>query len=184
VSGICSERAADFCKLMASRTNSVGKGPGERLSEMLSVGPDDGRLWQPEELAAVFRHQMAAPIVFDLGAFEQGFAARLKGLTEAQGLLVKSFGDLLHHPQPPLELLRLTKEFAKANREHPASLLPKEVATALYYSSIAVALVRCGKRISRLADRDLTQGWAWILEQNWIDDQTKGLVRQAVALNH
>jgi len=43
----------------------------------------------------------------------------------------------------PLELLRLTQEFGKLNRQAAASELPVAVATVLYYASIATALVRC-----------------------------------------
>ena len=77
-----------------------------------------------------------------LTAMEQRLAARLRLAAESQGLLLKSFGDLLHHPNPPLELLRLTKDFAKACRLSRSGPLPREIATLLYFASIIVAWVR------------------------------------------
>lgn len=53
-----------------------------------------------------------------------------------------SFGDLLSHPNPPEELLKATKDFAKTCRLGPHKTLPPEIASALYYASIAAALVR------------------------------------------
>ena len=79
-------------------------------------------------------------------------------MSEAQGLLLKSFADLFHHPAPVIELLELAKDFAKANMDHPESGLPGEIAATLYYTSIAAALVRLDARISQLADADLQRG--------------------------
>jgi hypothetical protein len=96
-------------------------------------------------------------------------------------LLLKSFSELFRHPNPPLELLALTKDFAKANMNQAESSLPTEVATALYYASIASALVRLGVRISTLKDPDLHRGFSWTKEQAWIDDGTRVLLAEALA---
>jgi len=124
---------------------------------------------------------MSAPIVVDLGTLDVRTAARIKALSEAQGLVLKSFGDLFQHPAPALELLELVKDFAKANLEHPESGLPGEIAATLYYTSIAAALVRLDTRISQLREADLARGWQWTLAQAWLDAPTRELLTQAVA---
>lgn len=158
---------------------ALSKSPPKSLAAFLAAKAEDARLWRPEELSAIFRHQMSAPILVDLGGFDPATASRLKNLSEAQCLLLKSFGDLFHHPVPPLELLTLTKDFAKANMNHPESALPGEVATAIYYLSIATAAVRLGERISKLTDADLRRGYAWTCAQHWVDPETKRLLLQA-----
>jgi hypothetical protein len=150
------------------------------LAALFNSGSEGVRLWRPEELAAIFRHQLTAPVLVDLGRFDVGTAAKLKGLTDSQGLLLKSFSELFHHPTPPLELLALTKDFAKANMNHPESALPGEVATAIYYLSIATAAVRLGERISQLTDADLRRGYAWTCAQHWVDPETKRLLLNAI----
>jgi hypothetical protein len=75
-----------------------------------------------------------------------------------------------------LELLELTKDFAKANMDHAQSSLPGEVAAALYYTSIAAALVRLDTRITRLPDADLRRGLLWTSEQAWLDAETRQLL--------
>ena len=155
---------------------SVFQGQPKRLAALLEASAEGARLWRPEELGAIFRHQMAAPVLVDLGGFDPGMAARLKKLSEAQSLLLKSFADLFHHPAPPLELLELTKDFAKANMDHAQSSLPGEVAAALYYTSIAAALVRLDTRITRLPDADLRRGLLWTSEQAWLDAETRQLL--------
>ncbi|HZQ46793.1 MAG TPA: hypothetical protein VFC07_07280, partial [Verrucomicrobiae bacterium] len=150
------------------------------LAKLMEVGVGHPRLWRPDELAAIFRHQMSAPVLVDLGGFDPGTAVKLRILSEAQGLLLKSFADLFHHPSPPLELLELTKDFAKANLDHPESSLPNEIATALYYTCIATALVRLDKRISQLDDESLRRGLLWVKEQGWIDEEIQALLVKAM----
>src|SRR5580658_2698860 len=158
------------------------KSAPKSLAAFLAAGEERARLWRPEELSAIFRHQMTAPILVDLGGFDPATAGRLKTLSDAQSLLLKSFSDLFHHPVPPLELLTLTKDFAKANMDHPESSLPQEVAAALYYASIATAAVRLDARISQLKDEELQRGLLWAKDQPWIDNQTREIMVQALKI--
>ncbi len=159
---------------------SVFKSRPQTLAKLLASGEERAQLWRADELAAIFRHQIACPMLVDLGGFDPRTAARLKIVSEAQGLLLKSFSDLLHHSAPPLELLNLVKDFAKANMDQPASGLPPEIAAALYYASIASALVHLDERISRLSAADLRRGLIWAREQAWLDAATKTLLGRAL----
>ena len=156
------------------------KSRAQQLSALIASGDERGPLWRPDELAAMFRHQMSAPVLMDLGSFDPATAGQLKNLSAAQGLLLSSFADLFNHPNPPIQLLQLVKDFSKANLDHPESGLPREIATALYYSSIAAALVRLDKRISQLPDADLQRGLRLTQEQAWLDERTKSLLAEAL----
>jgi hypothetical protein len=151
------------------------------LAALLESSGEHARLWRPDELGAIFRHQMSAPVLVDLGGYDAGAAVRLKKLSDAQGLLLKSFSDLFYHPTPPLELLEAVKNFAKANMDNAESTLPNEVAGALYYTSIAAALVRLDARITRLADDALRRGLLWAKDQPWLDAPTRELLQGAIA---
>ena len=118
--------------------------------------------------------------MMDLGGFDAATAVRLKVLSDAQGLLLKSFAELFHHPAPPVELLEMTKEFAKLNLDHPESTLPSEIAAALYYTSIASALVKLDTRISQLKDEELERGLKWTSDQAWIDRDVRELLARAI----
>ena len=166
---------------MTESKYGIDKACPERLADVFAIGADSARVWRPEELGAVFRHQMAAPVSVDLGSLDPGVSGKLKTLTDASGLLLKSFRDLFQHPAPPVELLRLVKEFAKLNRDQPESLLPPEVASVLYYLSIAAALARWEERISALSDEELQRGFAWAMSQNWVDEPARELLRSARA---
>jgi len=160
--------------------SSVHKSRPKALAALLAAREERGRLWRPEELAAIFRRQMSAPVAVDLSGFDAVSAAQLRNVSEAQGLLLKSFGELFRHPNPPVELLEVTKDFAKLNLDHTDSVLPNEIATALYYTSIAVAMVRLDTRISQLKDADLKRGLEWVRLQGWIDQDTRTLMNIAI----
>jgi hypothetical protein len=140
---------------------------------MLGAGWERESNWRPEELGAILRHQLAAPIEADLPGTqclsrrERGQRGRNRGRF--------TFGGLLHHALPQVELLRLVKEFAKAHLRRDDGLLPREIAHLLYYASLTVAQCRCGRRISRLSDAALIEGIDWVLSQGWVDAQTRGL---------
>jgi hypothetical protein len=159
---------------------TLSKSPPKSLAAFLAAGQERARLWQPEELGAIFRHQMSAPILVDLGGFDPATAARLQTLSSAQGLLLKSFLDLFLHPVPPIELLTLTKDFAKGNMEQPDSSLPNDVAAVLYYVSIAAALVRLGRRITQLRDPELQRGLEWARGKPWVESRLQLLLDEAL----
>jgi hypothetical protein len=164
---------------MQQPSDNASKIRRERLAAALGIGSDNACLWEPNELAAMFRDQMDSAVVFDLESYDKNLTAKLKCLMSAQGLLVRSFGDLLRHPHPPLDLLQVTKDFAKRNRDSQESLIPPEIADALYFLAIAAALVKCGERITRLADVPLQNGFVWVEAQAWIDNESKVIVREA-----
>jgi hypothetical protein len=156
------------------------KSAPKSLAAFLAAGEERARLWQPEELGAIFRHQMSAPILVDLGGFDPATAARLRTLSEAQSLLLKSFLDLFLHPVPPIELLTLTKDFAKGNMEHPDSSLPNEVAAVLYYVSIAAAYLRLDRKISQLSDAELKRGLLWSKSRPWVEAPIQNLLDETL----
>ena len=69
-------------------SGSVFKSRPKSLATLLAAREERGRLWRPDELGAIFRHQMSAPVMVDLSGFDAATAVRLKTLSEAQGLLL------------------------------------------------------------------------------------------------
>jgi hypothetical protein len=145
---------------------------------MMDLHTEGQPLWKPEELGAILEHQLAAPVAFDLGALDSGLNLRLQSLTPA-GPPLNSFRDLFHHPQPPLELLLLTKDFAKRCHYWPDSPIPDEIASVLYLLAIVVAMTRCHRAISRLDNKALRYSLDWALSQSWLDDSTRTLLRDS-----
>lgn len=168
--------------MMFESTNRIMNANPGKVADAFGLGSAPARVWLPEELDAVFQHQMAAPVSVDLTAIGPESAAPLRLLADAQGLLLKSFRDLFQHPQPPVELLLLVKDFAKMNRDRTGSLLPTELATVLYFLCIAAALVKLSRRITTLSDPELQQGFQWCSSQRWIDAPARSLMEDASKL--
>jgi hypothetical protein len=150
----------------------------QSLANLMYVDPDAQELWETGELGAILEHQLDAPLEFDLIGVGAAVVGRMRR-TFATGEEIRTFGDLLRHPSPPVEILELTKEFAKASRSHADSPLPDEVAAVLYLGSIAAALVRCARRITKLDDEGLRFGLEWALALPWLDDPIRGLIEEA-----
>jgi len=145
--------------------------------QLASLFDDDDigeRIWKPDELAAILRHQLTTPLRVDLVNVD-GAAATLKQLADSRGLLLKSFGDLLQHTHPPVALLELVKQFAKACRLSPDSSIPREVSTVLYLASIVAAMTKCSRCITKLDRAALGKSVQWALAQPWLDETTRAL---------
>lgn len=141
---------------------------------------DEPDCWTASDLAAVFKHQWAAPLGVDLSALEARAAERLKTVAEARGLVLNSFGDLFRHEHPPLALLEMSKDFAKRNIYSENRVLPRHVARVLYFLSIASALARCRVRISSLSDDELRTGLSWAASCDWIPDDARQILTRAL----
>jgi hypothetical protein len=147
----------------------------EGLTE-LAVIPVDGIA---DEVAAIYRHELNAPLHIELGGLEPAVAARLRLTSFSSGLLLQSIGDLLHHPEPPVDLLVMTKDFAKTLMDHPDGALPKEVAGVIYWTCIAAALVRCRRRITSHDNAKVIVGFDWASSRSWIDPASAELLSAA-----
>ena len=86
--------------------------------------------------------------------------------------------QLLEQPNPPIDLLLEVKNLSK---HAPKGLFPLEMILLLYYGSIAAAMVRCGRRISKLPDEDLRNGFTWAIKQPWVPENIRELFRQATS---
>ncbi len=150
----------------------------EGLARLLAVDDTAAAVWAPAEMEAMWRHQLAAPIEADLYD-NQNLESKSRQSPEMQAFGEKSFHDLLHHPQPPLELLKLAKDFAKQILAHSEDPQLTEVARALYYASYAAALIRWQQPIGRMGNERLERGFEWSLKQPWLDSQTKKLIAAA-----
>ena len=134
--------------------------------------------WARREFGDILKHQLAAPLIFDLGSV---LGNQIDGALELERREIRNFGDLLRHPKPPLPLLRLAKDFAKASDHGNEALLPSEIATVLYFACLAAARVRLRIQISELDDEALLKGIRWCASQQWLDSDTRTLFDETIA---
>ena len=146
------------------------------LARLLDFEESGKGPWMPEEFAAILAHQLAAPLEADLLPVDPGAGRLLSGLRATSAAPLATFQDLLRHAHPPVELLQLTRTFAKQCRKGPESPMPVEVSTVLYLAAIVAARTKCHVRISRLDDHSLRESLQWALAQAWLDGETRSLL--------
>ncbi len=163
---------------MNESTDKIFQTNPQILARMMELEGNQPVEWRPEELGAILRHQLSAPIVFDLEAMDPQLANKANVLCTPNRQFLRTFKDLFHSAEAPLELLVLSKDFAKASLTHPDSPIPKAIAEVIYFASIAVALTLHGQRISRLDDEMLLRCFDRMIVRPWMDDETRDLFAQ------
>ena len=138
--------------------------------------------WQPAELATMLRHQLAASVAGDLQKLSPDLAQRFEGASQASSdpSARLTFGGLFTSATPSLDALQVVKDFAKRAINEKDGPLPEEIGAALYYASIATALLRLNHRISGLDDPTLKIGLNWALAQPWMDASLAAMFRELV----
>ena len=149
--------------------------PPKLLAKVMELSESQQEAWGPQDLGAVFQHQMGAPIGHDLRTIDPSLGKKFEASKSFAAWEEKTFRDLLEDPDPPLEVLEFAKRFAKISSNHPEGALPVEVSVAVYLASITAALVRCNERITQLDDGVLQQNLGWVLSQEWLDTPTRNL---------
>ncbi len=109
----------------------------KQLAQLLDLGrmPD----WSAGESAEILRHQLAAPLLPDLGRVPGGEASRLEALVRGRRG-AESFERQLTFISPSVEILTAIKHFGRHFREVNGDPLRGMPATVLYYGAIAAAL--------------------------------------------
>ena len=157
----------------------IRDGLPEDLAQLIATdGATGAGGWQSSELGDIFVHQLAVPLRTDL--VRLGPVALSTPQLCAAPWASRTFGELLTDPAPPLALLRLVKDFAKASGQGDLGL-PGPVSLGLYYAAIAVALVRHGVAISTLNADELRGGIRWALAADWLDPALRSMFEAALA---
>jgi len=150
-----------------------------RLAILFGVGTQREIGWLEDDLRDLLQHQLEMPLAKELYLeASQLRALELAGSDSVQQPL-RTFGDLLTHDAPPVWLLESVKEFAKtadSRHDHP---LPEKIATALYYLTIASALVRLKRQITSISEDGIFEGLTWLIRQTWVGAREKRLATQA-----
>ena len=151
----------------------------EGLARILRLDDTGNELWSPEEMQAMWRHQLSAPIDLDLDTVVSVKATELRKSPAIAAVRGKTFGEVLGHPAVADEVLLLIKEFAKQTLKDSEESQLKEVAKALYYACYAAGLLRRAEPLGSMSRQELLPGFEWALRQPWLDETTRNLFAQA-----
>lgn len=145
-----------------------------RIARLLELPPDANSLWLQTDWGGLMRHLLGQR----LSGLELDFAGTEMVSTDEA---IVTLADLYRHPHPPLELLEAVKLYGRSRVRRPNAALPDEIASALYFGSIAAALVRHGKRISTSSDELLRYGFQRVLDRPWIETPLRELLTEGIS---
>lgn len=145
-----------------------------RLARIIvEVGNGQESVCQATEMRAVWNHQLHAPLESDLDIPRRELEDLRLGTEQAP----ETFRELLQSEAPPLELLKMVKDFGKASWTAEGSPLPADIGTVLYFAAVAAARERCDTQITSLSPRQIQRGVKWCMEQDWLDADTRALLK-------
>lgn len=149
-----------------------------RFARLLRLTEQADEPWAAGDLAAIWRQEVQR-FPDGLGQNDDNPSPRKFGADGGPGsTTVGTWSHLLSHPEPPIELLRQMKDFAKSRRHASSDAFPKDIARVLYFVSILLALMRCHRPISRLSKAEVLRGVEWSLAQRWLDPETLTVLTQ------
>lgn len=104
-------------------------------------------------------------------------------LSEFSGLRVEKTGtlyDCLLVDDPSLDAFSAIKEWANQWRSKKDKTLTADFASGVYFLVLAVAYIRCKKRITGMSLEAMRAGFVWLAEQPWLDVRVKQIVNAAI----
>jgi hypothetical protein len=163
----------------SARQSVFHHAPSHRLAAMLDAD-DLSHDWTSDELAAIYRHQVSTPLEVELAGLPA--AKRLVMMEFLGSARSATILAVLRHVDAPVEALVLLKDYAKACRDHPASPVPRAIATSLYWLAVAAAHARRRQVISSLDSSAMAAGYRWTLDQPWVESPERSVLESALAL--
>jgi hypothetical protein len=158
-----------------------------RLASEPAGAPRAGGVgWDAEEYADVWNHQMEAPLALELARTDGVVALRAAYLAQNHPPPgVRSFTDLLAHPSPSRELLRLVMTFAEAQLSDPDPALPDDLAKGLYNLALLAVKVRGTdarehQQQAPIGQVELRRRAEWLARQPWLDERSRRLALDAI----
>jgi hypothetical protein len=155
----------------------------EKLSKLWKIGKvrphDKDDLNKEQEKAELLQNQLAESLPLDAGIHHllpnilTVVCEKLKPFTGC------SLKDLLLDPETDPLVLKTIKDIHKKQAESAPLELEQEVAIAVYYVTIASALVHYDVKITKLPYRDLSQSFDELCKSNWLPLDLKNLLGEA-----
>jgi DNA-directed RNA polymerase specialized sigma24 family protein len=141
----------------------------------------DWQLWNADDLGPILRHQLDMPLQMLLSD-EPSTWAKVSELRHQVAPPIKTVRELIHHKQPPLELLRAVKRWCKRRIAVQDQTLPSDVTLVLYLTTIAVALRRHSKLITSMAEAQVKARFAAVVSHAWLPNDLREEIAKAIEL--
>jgi DNA-directed RNA polymerase specialized sigma24 family protein len=156
---------------------STGKLAAECLAAIVSSQPDNDSDWSEADLAAMWRQLLELSQAFLLSHP----LYKDSDVLSTNACLLPTIGALLRGPHATASELKGLKDWARNQVRQGDGGLPRELASAVYFASIAAARLHHGQRISKLDDSVLRYGLEACRNKTWLDDATGQVIAATLA---
>jgi len=147
--------------------------PAQLLGLLREGATPSPEVWDASDFADIWRQQLHTPLVTITHRPEA---------SEDRGE-VSTLAQLLEHPNPPSQLVRLLAQYAKSCVVQPHGDLPEELARVLYFLMVGVGRLRGEQDISSLTAEGLAEGLRWATSRDWLDERTRAHLTDLLAAN-
>jgi hypothetical protein len=144
----------------------------EQLRRLLNIGRDmkkpNGRIDDNQHKTEMLYSSLSQTLPLDKSQIDM-LPSTLSQLCHSIGLLAgETITELLSNPSTDISSIERIKHYSKKLSAQAESKAEHEVATAIYYASIAHALVYHSERITRFSYEKLEASFTRLVKEKWI----------------
>lgn len=155
----------------------------EQLRRLFNIGrdtkePDEG-MEGNQQKAEILCRSLSQTLPLDKFQMDM-LPSTLSQLCHSMGMLAgETISELLSNPSTNIAAIKRIKRYSKELSAQAQSAAENDVAIAIYYASIAHALVFHNRRITRFSYEKLETSFAHLIKEKWIPKDLSNLFKAA-----
>ena len=154
----------------------------EQLQRLFDIGRDtkSGRIKHGSQWKAdMLSRSLSQPLPLDKSQIDM-LPSALGQLCRSIGLLAgQTISELLYNPSTDVSLIKRIKRYGKELSGQVRSSDENDVAVAIYYASIAHALIFHDRKITRFSYKELENSFSRLVKEKWISKDLSVLLKLA-----
>jgi hypothetical protein len=155
----------------------------EQLQRLFNIGRNMKKLDtirdDSKQRADLLCHSLSQPLPLEKSQIDM-FPSALGQLCHSLGLLAGgTISEMLSNPSTDITTIKRIKRWSKELSTQAKSTAENDVAIAIYYASIAHALIFHDQRITRFSYEKLESSFSCLLKEEWISKDLSVLLRTA-----
>ena len=167
---------------MTEESTVHGMNP-EQLRRLFNIGRDVKKSVRKKDRspqkADLLSRSLSQPLPLDKSQMDM-LPSALGQLCHSIGLLAgETISDLLNNPSTDIAAIKRIKRYSKELSAQAKSTVENDVAIAIYYASIAHALVFHDRRITRFSYKRLESSFSCLVKEEWISKDLSILLKAA-----
>lgn len=167
---------------MAKHSTIFGLSP-KKMTELLHIGGDEHNyekgISAEQKKAELLLDRLTEPLLLErsLSKLLPAIPSLMSGAIDIEDK--EPIGDLLRNPEADISLLMKVKNYNNKLSKSSGSEVECDIAVALYYGTIASALVFHDKKISKFSYKNLELAFSSLIDKSWMTAELVTLFTKA-----